>query len=1017
MSEKILKALMQLFAIIANLDKDASQRDRDLVKQYLRHYLSTETIEEFLKLYDEYYSIHQKKSGRKGISASSVKVLRICEEINSELKLEQKILVLLQLLEFITYGKGVTDIEIEFVKTVAEIFNISREEFENSKEFMFGNYHKVPHKKYLLVISGEENYEGEVKHIYRPKLEKEIYVLYIPSSDTYFFKYTGQQSLKLNGLPINPNWGYVFDKGSSIRGSLISPIYYSDVSGLFLQGTVPYKLVFTAKEIEFRFKNSKNGIHKFTFSEETGKLVGIMGGSGAGKSTLLNLFNGKYKPLAGSITINGYDVHKDKEKLKGILGFVPQDDLLIEELTVYQNLYYNAKLIFDGLTEEEINDIVTKVLLDLDLYEIRHLKVGNPLNKFISGGQRKRLNIGLELLREPPILFVDEPTSGLSSMDSEMVMDLLKEQTLKGKLVIVNIHQPSSDIYKMFDKILFLDKGGYPIYYGNPLEAITYFKRAVNYVDADVSECPVCGNVNPESILQIIETKVIDEYGKQTRKRKILPKEWYDHYMKKIHPNVEIKYSSDEIPKSKFKIPNPFKQFKIYFVRDVLSKVTNKQYLLLNFLESPILAVILGFFTKYIAEDVYIFAKNENLPGFLFMSVVVALFLGMTVSAEEIIRDRKILERERFLNLSRTSYINSKVILMMLISAIQTISFVLVGNWILGINGLTFNFWLILFSTFVFANLVGLNISSTLNSVVTIYILIPFILVPELLLSGTIVKFDKLHKSIANEEYVPIVGDLMTSRWAYEALAVTQFKDNPYEKNFYVYDKLMSDYVYIYSSLIPNLETKVNIIQRNLRLNEDQEKTKKVFHIIKNEVKKLGEKTGYKFENFSLDNFKDRVFVDKLRKYFVKVKKEFSKKRQIVARKKDKKLTELAKSLGGTDALVKLKNDNYNEYLADMLMNKNELKRTVDGEGKIIRKVDPIFYYPENSYGRAHFYAPVKKIGNFYIDTLWFNIGVIWLTIVILYITLQFDFFKKVLERFEQMTIFKRKQDYIELEE
>jgi ABC-type lipopolysaccharide export system ATPase subunit len=356
MSEKILKALMQLFAIIANLDREESSRGRDLVKQYLKHYLSSETIEEFLKLYDEYYNIHHKKSGRKGISANSVKVLRICEEVNSELKREQKILVLLQLLEFITYGKGVTDIELEFVQTVAEIFNISQDEFNNAKEFMFGHYDDIPNKKHLLIIDGDANYQGEIKHIYRPKLEGAIYVLYIPSSDTYMFKYTGQQSLKLNGQPIKPNWGYVFDKGSSIRGSLISPIYYSDVSGLFLQGSVPYKLVFTAKDIEFRFKNSTNGIHKFTFSEETGKLVGIMGGSGAGKSTLLNIFNGKYKPLAGSITINGYDIHKDKDKLKGVIGFVPQDDLLIEELTVYQNLYYNAKLVFDGLTEEEINE-------------------------------------------------------------------------------------------------------------------------------------------------------------------------------------------------------------------------------------------------------------------------------------------------------------------------------------------------------------------------------------------------------------------------------------------------------------------------------------------------------------------------------------------------------------------------------------------------------------------------------------------------------------------------------------
>ena len=157
---------------------------------------------------------------------------------------------------------------------------------------------------------------------------------------------------------------------------------------------------------------------------------------------------------------------------------------LIEELTVFQNLYYNARMCLDNLPETELTEVVNKTLTELDLYEIRDLKVGNTLNKVISGGQRKRLNIALELIREPTILFVDEPTSGLSSVDSEIVMNLLKEQTYRGKLVIINIHQPGSDIYKMFDKIMIIDKGGYQIFYGNPSEAIVYFKTMASFANA-----------------------------------------------------------------------------------------------------------------------------------------------------------------------------------------------------------------------------------------------------------------------------------------------------------------------------------------------------------------------------------------------------------------------------------------------------------------------------------------------------------------------------------------------------
>ncbi len=1009
MSEKILKALMQLFAIIANFDNtDEENTGRKLVEEYLKHLLSNELIKEYLQVFDYFYEIHHKKSGRKGLSANSVKILKICEGVNEELRQEQKIVVLLQLLEFISYGEDVTDKELDFVKTVSDTFNFPSEEFFNAKEFMFGNFDKIPNRSKLLIVNDHQTIDDtEVKHIVREKLLGDLYILFLQSTDTYLFKYIGEQNLKLNGQPIKPNWSYIFDKGASIRGGVVSPIYYSDIAGIFLEETVAEKLVFTAKDIVFRFKNSENGIHKFTFSEETGRLIGIMGGSGAGKSTLLNIFNGKYLLQSGQITINGFDLQKDKEKLEGIIGFVPQDDLLIEELTVFQNLYYSAKLIFDGKTNEDLVNLVEKVLKDLDLFEIRHLKVGGPLNKFISGGQRKRLNIGLELLREPPIMFVDEPTSGLSSMDSEMVMDLLKEQALKGKLIIVNIHQPSSDIYKLFDKILFLDKGGFATYYGDPLDAVTYFKKAVNHVDANVSECSVCGNVNPESVLQIIETKVVDEYGKQTRERKIPPKEWYDRFVKEIDSKSEIKEHSGKVPESDFKLPSRIKQFFIYMKRDVLAKATNKQYLLMNLLEAPLLAIILGYFTKYIAGDEYLFSLNENLPGYMFMAVVVSLFLGMTVSAEEIIRDVKIQERESFLNLSRFSYINSKVVLMLFISAIQTFSFVVLANMILGIHGLTFHYWLILFTTSAFANLVGLNISATLNSVVTIYIMIPFILVPELLLSGTIVKFDKLHKSLASDKYVPLVGDLMTSRWAYEAMAVTEFKDNLYEKNFYTVDKKMSNYAYIYSSLIPNLENKITSIKSNLFKNQKPEETKKYFNILLNEIDHLGNITGKQFKKypFTLEQLKDKKFLKWLNRYLTDVKLDYSHKRQDAAREKDKIYADLVKKLGSPDDVIKLKNDNYNENLADLVQNKRELVRIKDGDGEMIRKIDPIFYYPECSYGRAQFYAPVKKIGKYYIDTLWFNVIFIWLTTLFMYIILQFNWLRKLFNYFETLKL------------
>ena len=169
------------------------------------------------------------------------------------------------------------------------------------------------------------------------------------------------------------------------------------------------------------------------------------------------------------------------------------------------------------------------------------------------------------------------------------------------------------------------------------------------------------------------------------------------------------------------------------------------------------------------------FLRSSSIFGRLDVAamIITSLFFGMMVSSEEIVKDRKLLKRESFLNLSWFSYLNSKIMILFIISAIQTISFVVIGNLILDIRGMIWPYWLILFTTSCTANLLGLNLSSAFNSVITIYILIPFFIIPQLLFSGVLVKFDKLHIGrTSTREYVPVLGDIMTARWSFEAMAV-----------------------------------------------------------------------------------------------------------------------------------------------------------------------------------------------------------------------------------------------------
>lgn len=536
---------------------------------------------------------------------------------------------------------------------------------------------------------------------------------------------------------------------------------------------------------------------------------------------------------------------------EGLIGNIPQDDLLIEELSVFQNLFYNTKLCFGELNDDAIQTKVLDVLDSLGLMEIKDLKVGSVLNKTISGGQRKRLNIGLELVREPSILFVDEPTSGLSSRDAENVMDLLKQLALSGKLIFVVIHQPSSDIFRLFDQLYMLDTGGYPVYFGNPADALIYFKRQVHLTDAEQSECSVCGNINPEQLFNIIELHEVDEFGKSTNNRKITPKEWNELYKNIETANVED--SKLELSVKRNKKAGPFSQWKIFFTRDLLSKLSNKQYMLINLLEAPVLALVLGFILRYSSASDYELISNPNLPAYLFICVIVSLFMGLSVSAEEIIRDRKIRQREKFLHLSKTSYFLSKVSLLFIISAIQTLCFVLIGNALMGIHDMNMTYWMILFTTSCFANLLGLNISAALDSAVTVYILIPFLLIPQILLSGVIVRYDKLHPLINCNEGVPLIGNVMTSRWSYEALTVEQFANNPFEKQFYSEEAAMSQATFKKDWWVAAMREKTDRLERMMLNKASKDSINVPITILKTELSSepalLNSKRLYSFLN------------------------------------------------------------------------------------------------------------------------------------------------------------------------
>lgn len=1032
MNESLLKSLIRLFAIVVETDEEKiSESAVRVIASFLEKEFSRDQINEYLGGIGFVNTKKQKKLGLTDNPKSlAERIESICSEINLQFEQYQKVWLVLQLIEFVSDTEDVSDSKYELIQQIAFKFNIEEEEFNNGKDFILASTpEQIPISRNIILLEGERNKENKlIFQISQPNLSGQVYFLHIPSTNTLLVKYFGDSNLFLNSKTLNPGRAYIFGVGGVIRSPRVEPIYFSKIAGIFFQSWSKTNIRLTAENIEYKHIGSKNGVHRFTFDVHSGQFIAIMGGSGVGKSTLINLLNGNLKPLNGEIFINGYNLHRDKKELEGIIGYVPQDDLLVEDLTVFQNLYFGAQFCYRDKTEEEIVELVNETLKDFDLNEARDLKVGNPLNKFISGGQRKRLNIAMELIREPAILFVDEPTSGLSSFDSERIILMLKRQTFKGKIVIANVHQPSSDIYKLFDRLVVMDHGGRVIYQGNPMDAIVYFKHEGHFLKAEESECMCCGNVNTEQILRIVEARVVNEYGKLTRKRKRSATEWYELYVDKIQSKIAPKShkTKQKLPVNNFKTPGRWQQSKLYFRRNLLSKLANRQFMLIALLEAPLLALVLGFFSKYTSgtlnnPDAYIFANNDNIPSFLFMSVVAAIFMGLSISAEEIIRDQKVRKRESFLNLSFFSYINSKVLTMIMFSALQALLFTAVGNYILEIKGLFFTTWLVLFSTAVCGNLIGLNISAALNSVISIYITIPLIIIPMLLMSGVVVNFSRLHKKILHPEFVPTVGDVNPVRWAYEALCVRQFKNNEFNQNFFKVDQEISRNTYNASFVIPRLQIKLDEAFKSLTIKKVTRVTHNDLRVVQNEIMEL--KSSYpdfnvEFPDTSLINPQVVTLesIENLKKYFSDFRSTLLEENQRLSRYKDSIYENLVTKLGSNDAVFNLKRTYHNNALEDLVLGKNDIEKIVTHDLKLIRKYNPGYAIPSSKNGRSQMFAPAKRVGNIIIDTLWFNILVLWLISSILYIALQTNLLRRVnkyLEIFKFRRLTKRISRYI----
>src|SRR5437588_3942957 len=578
-------------------------------------------------------------------------------------------------------------------------------------------------------------------------------------------------------------------------------------------------------EVTHRFSKGEIGLEGISFGVTRGELVCVMGASGSGKSTLPRVLAGQLQPTRGEVILNGQSLYPNLDALKRYISYMPQQDAFDEHLTIGENLQFAAAIRSPHLSRRDRMRRLDAKLIELGLGERRDAVVGSADKKTLSGGERKRLNIGLDMIGMSDVYLFDEPTSGLSSKDSEHVIEIIRGMA-HNKIIIVTIHQPSSKLFQLFHKAILLDKGGRLVFFGTPSDMLRYFAEAEHQhqFGAELGACPSCGTTRPEFIFDVLETPLRDlsgdiiyeenSRGQLVASRRYSPEFWRDKYeafrliqdVKQVSLRKEPVAPLPSAPlQRKKRVPfrwhDEWTQLRTLLKRAFISKLRNRGNLVITIGVAPILAFLIASLLRYSDSGTYDFASAYHIPDYLFIALLVIMFLSLANSADDIIRDRVVLQRERNLNVRLPYYIFAKTTSLGVFALVQCLLFALIGNYILEIRGMFWIYLGIVFITAMGGVALGLVVSSLVADPKTAANIVPLVLIPQIIMGGVIIKYEAMHQNLAlvytltrwfsehpNKEQnkkmdsklqVPFICQFIAMRWSYEEMIVAQAKLNP----------------------------------------------------------------------------------------------------------------------------------------------------------------------------------------------------------------------------------------------
>ncbi len=542
--------------------------------------------------------------------------------------------------------------------------------------------------------------------------------------------------------------------------------------------------------IDVRDKNSPGGVKRIlnevSFTAYPTEFVGLMGPSGAGKTTLMMALNGYTPPSTGRSVVNGVDLYENYNSFRGNIGYVPQDDIVYPQLTVYESLCYTARLRLPAdTTAEEIDAKITRILEQLEIQQTRDVLIGDALKKGISGGQRKRVNLAQELITEPSLLFLDEPTSGLASEDTINVMRLLRGLADTGKTILLTIHQPSLEAYRMMDNVIYLYQGNL-VYYGPAYpDSILFFNEEVGAGAEREKLLADPGNaLKPLAKEQrwAFEPSTAEEQRERMgvvigdRRQAYAESPYYREFVYdragKSGADVQIESGG----KQKTDRRGLARQWRILTERAARITWKDKLNTFILMAQAPIIAAVLAaVFAQPSGADAY-FDGLARGPAALFLLVASAVWFGCSNSARTIVAEQAIYRRERMVNLMIPSYVLSKFTVLGGVCALQCLMLLGIVYGPLGLEGGFGMMYLILLLTSLAGLGMGLMLSALVSSAEAAVALVPLLLIPQIILGGVIMPVHEMGTGTR------VLSAAMAARWGYEAMLHVEYADDDLEK-------------------------------------------------------------------------------------------------------------------------------------------------------------------------------------------------------------------------------------------